>query len=77
MLHHIQGSNSSLWLRAKTSVRCTTVHMVSSFLCLTALNLASTWCLEHDFVRLRKVSRNWYRAFEYVPDEVVQMRIEL
>ena len=69
--------NSSLWLRAKTSVRYTTVHMVNSFLCLNALNLASAWCLEHDFVRLRKVSRDWYRAFEYVPDEVVQTRIEL
>ena len=76
MLHHIQGSNSSLWHRAKTSVICTTMHMVSSLLCLNALNLASAWCLEHDFVRLRKVSRDWYRAFEYVPDEVVQMRIE-
>ena len=51
--------------------------MVSSFLCLNALNLASAWCLEHDFVRLRKVSRDWYRAFQYVPDEVVQTRIEL
>ena len=76
MLHHIQGSNSSLWLRVQTSVRCTTVHMVRSFLCVNALKLASTWCLEQDFVRLQKVSRNWYRAFEYVPDEVVQTRIE-
>ena len=50
--------------------------MVCAFLCLNALNLASAWCLEHDFVRLRKVSRAWYRAFEYVPDEVVQTRIE-
>ena len=77
MLHHIQGSNSSLWLRIKTSVSCTSVHMVSSFLCLNALNLASAWCLELDFVRLRKVSRDWYRAFQYVPDEIVQTRIEL
>ena len=77
MLHHIQGSNSSLWLRAKTSVSYTTVHMVSSFLCLKALNLAFAWCLEHDFVRLRKVSRDWHRTFQHVPDEVVQTRIEL
>ena len=76
MLHHIRGSNSSLWPRAKTSVSCTTVHMVSSFLYLNALNLASALCLEHDFVRLPKVSKDWYRAFEYVPDEIVQTRIE-
>ena len=28
-------------------------------------------------VRLRKVSRDWHRAFQYVPDEVVHTRIEL
>ena len=77
MLHHIQGSNSSLWPRAKTSASCTSVHVVSSLLCLNALNLASAWCLEHDFVRLRKVSRDWYRAFDYVPDVIVQTRFEL
>ena len=46
-------------------------------MCLNALNLASAWCLEHDFVRLRKVSKDWYCAFQYVPDEVVQTCIEL
>ena len=71
------GPAFTLQSAVSASVRCTTVHMVSSFLCLNALNLASAWCLEHDFVRLRKVSRDWYRAFEYVPDEVVHTRIEL
>ena len=50
--------------------------MVRSFRDLNALKLASIWCSERDFVQLRKVSKDWHRTFEHVPDEVVLQRIE-
>ena len=51
--------------------------MVRSLWGLDALKLASIWCSESDFVRLRRVSKDWHRNFEHVPDEVVLRRIEL
>ena len=52
-------------------------RMVRSCRDLSALKFASIWCSEGEFVRLRRVSKDWHRTFEHVPDEVVLRRIEL
>ena len=41
-------------------------RMVRSLCGLDALKLASIWCSESDFVRLRRVSKDWHRTFEHV-----------